>query len=72
MKNILFTREDKGNVTVALNRNFYIGKMVKLLSDTDTYTKIKKNHLKNIEKTLNSSLKVGGRYRLVVRWKIHQ
>jgi len=46
---ILFTRADKGNITVALNKNFYIEKM-EMLCDTNTYTKIKKNPIKNIEK----------------------
>jgi len=33
---ILFTRADKGNITVALNRNLYIEKMEEVLCDTNT------------------------------------
>jgi len=41
---IIFTRADKGNITVALNKNNYIKEMEELLSDTNTYTLIKKTH----------------------------
>jgi len=39
---VIFTRADKGNITVALNKNNYIRKMEDLLGDTNTYTLIKK------------------------------
>jgi len=35
---IIFTRADKGNVTVALRRVDYINKIEEILSDTDTYS----------------------------------
>jgi len=53
--NIIFTKADKGNITVTLERELYIKKMEELLGDT--YTKIKKNPMKNLEKTLNNFLK---------------
>jgi len=50
---IIFTWADKGNITVALNRNTYIKKMEKLLEDTNTYRLIKKDPSNSIEKKLN-------------------
>ena len=35
--NIIFTHADKGNVTVALDKDAYLNKMTTLLSDVDTY-----------------------------------
>jgi len=55
--NIIFTRVDKGNVTVAMNREEYNNKMEELLQDKNTYIPIKKNPTKNIEKNLNSTIK---------------
>lgn len=55
--NIIFTRADKGNVTVALDKNFYITEIEKVLHDNNTYVKIKKNPISSIEKTLNNTLK---------------
>lgn len=54
---IIFTRADKGNVTVALEKDLYITELEKILDDNSTYTKIKKNPINNIEKTLNNFLK---------------
>jgi len=34
--NIIFTRADKGNVTVALKKDVYINKMEELLNDNNT------------------------------------
>jgi len=34
--NIIFTKADKGNITVVLEREFCIKKMEELLGDTDT------------------------------------
>lgn len=34
---IIFTRADKGNITVALNRDDYISKVNNMLLDTNTY-----------------------------------
>lgn len=50
---ILFTRADKGNVTVAVDRISYVNNINILLSDESTYIKIKRNPVKNIENTLN-------------------
>jgi len=46
--NILFTRADKGSITVALDKNDYINKIDNMLNDTDTYTKINKNPTKKL------------------------
>jgi len=54
---IIFTRADKGNATVVLNKNTYIQKMVELLGDQETYSEIKKNPTPTIEKHLNDTLK---------------
>jgi len=56
-KDIIFTRADKGNMTVAMQRSFYIERMEEMLSDEDTYSVIRKNPIKNIENTLNNILK---------------
>jgi len=45
-QNIIFTRVDKGNTTVALNISDYKQKMDTLLRDTDTYELIKHNPCK--------------------------
>ncbi|EFN68675.1 hypothetical protein EAG_08791, partial [Camponotus floridanus] len=51
----LISRSDKGNVTVALDRDFYIAKIEEMLDDTTTYSVIAKdptnkliNHLRDI------------------------
>jgi len=54
---IIFTRADKGNITVALNKNNYINKMECLLGDINTYTLIKKDPSASIEKKLNARIK---------------
>jgi len=41
--NIIFTRADKENVMVALNREDYKTKMEEVLQDENTYTPVKKN-----------------------------
>ena len=57
-RNILFTRADKGNVTVSFNKSDYQTKMLELLSDTNTYQTVNKNPLdslqRNASKILNS------------------
>jgi len=55
--NILFTKADKGNVTVAINRDEYIRTIEGMLDDKNTYITIKKNPIKNTEKYLNDMLK---------------
>jgi len=52
--NVIFTRADKGNVTVAMNKDEYIKKMEIMLQDPNTYVMIKKNPMKSIEKNLNN------------------
>ncbi|XP_071571138.1 uncharacterized protein [Temnothorax nylanderi] len=58
--NILFTRADKGNATIALNRDVYTEKMEDTLSDPETYSVVKKDPLKTITNDLRELLK---------RWK---
>jgi len=55
--NIIFTKADKGNATVVLNKSTYIRKMEELLSDQETYSIIRKNPIPSIEKNLNDTLK---------------
>jgi len=54
---ILFTRADKGNTVVALDRMDYIVKMENYLSDTNTYSILQRNPvnklLKNLKQLLN-------------------
>jgi len=38
---IIFTKADKGNITVVLNRNDYVSKITDMLDDINTYTKIR-------------------------------
>lgn len=54
---IIFTRADKGNVTVALSRDRYISEMKALLSDIETYMLIDKDPLLQIKNDLQSLLK---------------
>jgi len=56
-RNIIFTRADKGNVTVAIDRVSYINKVEEILNDDNTYTVVKKNPIKSIENNLNNILK---------------
>jgi len=39
-KNIIFTRVDKDNATVTLDRDDYYEKITRVLQDTNTYVKI--------------------------------
>jgi len=54
---IIFTRADKGNVTVALDKTSYTKNIEEILSDESTYTIIKKNPCKILERNLNETLK---------------
>jgi len=55
---ILFTKSDKGNVTVALNRKDYLNKILDMLNDADTYVAVHiKNQAKKIEGKLNECLR---------------
>jgi len=55
--NVIFTRADKGNVTVAIDKIDYLNKMETMLKDQNTYMLINKDPMKNIEKCLNTRLK---------------
>lgn len=57
---LILTRADKGNVTVALDRDVYIEKMEALLGDKDTYNVLKKDPTKKITMNLREML---------TRWK---
>lgn len=57
---ILFTRADKGNTTVAINIDDYTTKMEQLLSDTNTYTPVKKDPTRSLTNELRS---------LLMKWK---
>jgi len=46
--NIIYTRADKGNTTVVLERNEYITKIKNMLQDDNTYTVINKDPTKNL------------------------
>jgi len=55
--NIIFTKADKGNITVAMDKNFYLKKMEDILRDVNIYTVVKRNPAKTIEDNLNNKLK---------------
>ena len=61
LPNINFTHADKGNITVAIDKDIYINKMITLLSDSDTYILSKKDPTKKLTNTLRSML---------IRWKM--
>jgi len=46
--NIVFMHADKGNVTVAMDRDAYRKKMTTLLGDSDMYVLIKKDPIKKL------------------------
>lgn len=45
---LIFIRADKANITVAMNRDNYVNKMVSLLSDNNTYTRVHKDSIRRI------------------------
>jgi len=55
--NILFTKADKGNIVVALDKNEYIKNMETCLLDSDTYIKLKHNPIKKLLNELKTILK---------------
>jgi len=57
---LLFTKADKGNVTVVLEKNDYVRRIEDMLSDANTYTVIHKDLLKKLTTDTRS---------LLVRWK---
>jgi len=56
--NIMFTKADKGNITVALDKEHYIKEINESLKDVNTYMIVQKNPIKSIEKELNNFLKI--------------
>jgi len=54
---VIFTKADKGNITVTLDRVHYIDSVNELLKDTTTYEIIQKNPVKKVELKLNELLK---------------
>ncbi|EFN65191.1 hypothetical protein EAG_08377, partial [Camponotus floridanus] len=55
--NLLFTKADKGNVTVCLDQSQYKNKMLELLHDSNTYQIINKNPLNSLNNNLKTLLK---------------
>jgi len=54
---VLFTRADKGNTVVALDRIEYISRMENCLSDTNTYTTLQRNPVNKLLINLKDLLK---------------
>ncbi|XP_018311680.1 uncharacterized protein [Mycetomoellerius zeteki] len=54
---IIFTRADKGNTTVALDRDSYIDKITRMLDDKKTYIKLTKNPINKLAKNVQELLK---------------
>ena len=61
--NLILTRADKGNITVALDRDVYIYKMNAMLGDTETYPMIKRDPTRKITTSLRE---------LLTRWKTRE
>jgi len=53
---VLFTKADKGNATVAMDLNEYNNKMTEILSDLNTYTKVKRDPIKKLSNQVRSVL----------------
>lgn len=51
--NLIITRADKGNVSVALDRDTYINKIEEMLLDADTYKIITKDPTKKLTNKLH-------------------
>lgn len=58
--NLIVTRADKGNVTVALDRDKYILEIEKLLKDEETYVVVNKNLINRLISSLRA---------LLTKWK---
>ena len=54
--NILITNADKGNVTVALNKDSYVSRMEEILSDTSTYALVDKDPSTKLTRDLRAFL----------------
>ena len=61
--NILITNADKGNITVALDKDAYVSRMEEILSDTSTYAFVNKDPSKKLTRDLRTFL---------VRWRRDQ
>ncbi|KMQ83928.1 reverse transcriptase [Lasius niger] len=59
-QSLILTRADKGNVTVALDKDTYINKMEELLGDRETYKLIKKDPTRKLTTSLRD---------LLTRWR---
>ncbi|KYN18663.1 hypothetical protein ALC57_09022 [Trachymyrmex cornetzi] len=57
-KNIIFTKADKGNMTVALSKNDYISEVTRLLKDPETYIRIPKNPINTLTRKTRELLMV--------------
>jgi len=58
--NIILTRADKGNITVALDKNEYLNKIEDMLKDSETYSIINNDPIKKLTKEIRE---------LLTRWK---
>jgi len=57
--NLILTKADKGNITVALNKTFYTDKIKDILQNIHTYSKITKNPLNKMVSSLKICLQDG-------------
>ena len=56
----MFTKADKGNVTVCLNKSDYTSKMLELLSDQNRYRVLKNNRIGYISRDGAENSKIRG------------
>ena len=56
-RNILITKADKGNTTVALEKTKYLNEIKTMLSDTRTYIPLKKDPTNTTQKKVNDLIK---------------
>lgn len=54
--NIIRMRADKGNITVAVDRDDYFKKIEDMLNDNDTYCIMDRNPIKKLEESLNKKI----------------
>lgn len=54
-KNLILTRADKGNVTVALDKNKYVNEIENILGDSDTYTFVERDPVKKLSSWLRET-----------------
>jgi len=59
---IILTKADKGNITVALNKAEYMNDINEMLQDTNTYSRLAKNPLNKLTTSVRE---------LLARWKKH-